>query len=285
MIDYSFYIGETHSVCQDYVLGGMKSIVLSDGCSGSPLTDYGSRIICSASLPLISNVNDLNEFDEKMCILTAVTAAKVLNLPIRCLDATLIIAKENNQKVQSMMFGDGAVVLKMKDGNTFIISAEYKAIIEEVERQVPFYLTYLCDTKSYDIWKNTDVKKSIFIDCIKPNGVKERVNELFNQDGILIPLPNIQFIVSVKDYRIFISCPSSEIEYIGITSDGIFSFHKEKNIPIPVEQILKELLDFKNYNEAFVKRRINKFQKFCQKNEWGNADDVSMGVIHTGEQI
>jgi len=43
------------------------------------------------------------------------------------------------------------------------------------------------------------------------------------------------------------------------------------------------LFSFKNFNGQFVQRRMNKFLKDCNKDNWYNADDISLGVIYLGK--
>ena len=73
-------------------------------------------------------------------------------------------------------------------------------------------------------------------------------------------------------------------------SDGVHSFYEtistetsKYNQSISYIDVLKELLSFKNFNKAFVQRRINKFRKDCIKKNWDNADDLSLAVIYTGD--
>src|SRR5215203_2249321 len=46
--DCFFNIGATHSVCQDYVVAS-PYLILSDGCSSSPDTDIGARLLVKAA--------------------------------------------------------------------------------------------------------------------------------------------------------------------------------------------------------------------------------------------
>ena len=80
------------------------------------------------------------------------------------------------------------------------------------------------------------------------------------------------------------------MEYIAIMSDGVHSFYEtvltetsKINKSISYIDVLKELLTFKNYNKAFVQRRMNKFRKNCVKKNWANADDLSLAAIYIGE--
>ena len=51
--DHLFWAGDSHKVNQDYCLSGSKSglhyAIVSDGCSSSPDTDFGSRILAKAA--------------------------------------------------------------------------------------------------------------------------------------------------------------------------------------------------------------------------------------------
>ena len=59
--DGAFYIGTTHEVCQDYCMAENDAIVVSDGCSGSPGTDMGSRVLS------ITTMNKIEELDIVYC--------------------------------------------------------------------------------------------------------------------------------------------------------------------------------------------------------------------------
>ena len=90
--DCAFRIGSTHEVCQDYALSGKNTVSIADGCSGSVLSDIGSRVLSVTAMNKMIELESLHDFDEKELILLARPSIKVLNLPNECLDATLLCA-------------------------------------------------------------------------------------------------------------------------------------------------------------------------------------------------
>ena len=143
--DCAYYIGTTHEVCQDYALAGKSSIAVSDGCSGSPNSDIGSRVLSITAMNKMVELDSLNNFDEKECILLARPAIKMLNIPNECLDATLLGAVlyenvlEKFYTLEAMCYGDGVIAIKTIDEEITIINCTY---IDNY----PFYINYMYDT-------------------------------------------------------------------------------------------------------------------------------------------
>ncbi len=279
--DCGFYIGTTHKICQDYALAGKKSIAISDGCSGSDKTDIGSRVLCITALNKMKEIDSLYNFEEKECILLARPSIKMLNIPIECLDATLLLATEYDDKtIQAACLGDGVIVIKTKKED-FIINCAYTD-------SYPFYMNYLYDkTGRYQNWIQNHNKREITISTIKING---EIETTVKKPDSLIRIKDIGILRIIENKIIIEIIETNLIEYIAIMSDGVHSFYEtistetsKCNKSISYLEVLKELLSFKNYNQAFVQRRINKFRKDCIKKNWSNADDVSLAVIYNGE--
>ena len=280
--DCAFYIGTTHDICQDYALAGKNSIAVSDGCSGSPRSDIGSRVLSITAMNKMAELDSLISFDEKECILLARPTIKMLNIPNECLDATLLSAKVYDNEVMAMCCGDGVIVIKIKNGNIIIINCEYSD-------NYPFYMNYLYDqTNRYLDWTTNHNKRNISQTILNTNRewlatvpVKTDV-ERIEKDLGLIRLSENRAIVEIIN--------KNDIEYVAIMSDGIHSFYEtiktetsKYNRSISYLEVLKDLLSFKNFNTHFVQRRMNKFRKDCAKKGWANSDDMSLAVIHIGE--
>ena len=67
--DCAFYIGTTHEVCQDYALTGEYSVAIADGCSGSVLSDFGSRVLSVTAMNKIAELKTLHDIDENELVL------------------------------------------------------------------------------------------------------------------------------------------------------------------------------------------------------------------------
>lgn len=286
--DCAFYIGTTHDVCQDYALAGKNSIAVSDGCSGSPNSDIGSRVLSITAMNKMVELDSLASFDENECILLARPAIKMLNISNECLDATLLSAAIFDNAVHAMCYGDGVIAVKSKNEDIIIINCSYTD-------NYPFYINYLYDkTGRYRVWQEEHCKKKTTVAAIN-NGViiyderelkyNSRLNDTDkNELGVFKQLD--------FEYKVMIEIiDKKDIEYIAIMSDGIHSFYEtvatdtsKYNKPISYLDVLKDLLTFKNFNKKFVQRRVNMFRKNCAKKNWGNSDDFSLAVIYTGEK-
>lgn len=277
--DCAFYIGTTHEICQDYTITGKNSIIVSDGCSGSSNSDIGSRVLSITAMNKIKELDSLHNFDEKECILLARPSVKMLNIPNECLDATLLAAISYDDGLQAMCCGDGVIAIKLKDGETIIIDCAY---IDNY----PFYMNYMYDqTGRYRNWINNHNKRQIT--QITLNSKSEWTSSVPIESNIERISNDIGFI-KLSDNKTFVEITNiDDIEYIAIMSDGVHSFYEtiitdtsKYNQSVDYLTVLKDLLSFKNFNKAFVQRRINKFRKDCIKKNWSNADDVSLAIIY-----
>ena len=280
--DCAFYIGTTHDICQDYALAGKNSIAVSDGCSGSPRSDIGSRVLSITAMNKMVELDSLANFDEKECILLARPAIKILNIPNECLDATLLTATAYETGAMALCYGDGVIAIKIKNSNLVIIDCAYSD-------SYPFYMNYLYDqTGRYSDWVQNHNKRDVAQTVISPEGewiatvsTKHNVERIESDLGIIRLSENRTAVEIVN---------KDEVEYVALMSDGVHSFYEtittgtsKCNKSLSYINVVKELLSFKNFNTSFVQRRMNKFRKNCAKKDWGNADDVSLAVLYFGK--
>ncbi len=285
--DSAFCIGKTHDICQDYALHGTtindnyQYAIISDGCSGSPNTDIGSRIIC---LEAQKSLKLSHHIDEKVLINNCRALIKNIDIQEECLDATLLslFVDKHNNKISIKIAGDGYVVFKYKnENNLYVISIEFTN--ENSIGSYPFYLNYYNSQDRFEKWKyGIDNLRYIHLNKISFDKEKNQIhkekieiNNSFNNDIIDI---NIKEICNKK---------FEDIEFISIASDGLGSFYEttinntqKMNIPLSPFNIIKELFLFKNYNGSFIKRRLKRFLKNCNHKNWYNGDDVSVGAIY-----
>jgi hypothetical protein len=277
--DVFFTIGSTHKICQDYAVGVKDDpehpfVIVSDGCSSAPDTDFGSRLIVKAAQPHVNKecFNDIDAFLYGV-LSNASTFCRTLQLPDESLCATLLVARINENNFETLVVGDGLVVAKSRrDGMIYVCDYEFKS-------GAPYYLRYEL---------NEDIKKSYFDEfgqegscrsyCIEPDGKISEEKELpfdFGPDKIFFQ-------------NLF---PISEWESVGVISDGANSFVKQKltsttktNEPVANFEIVKEVMAFKGYTGEFVQRRCNRAFKSFRDQGMQNCDDFSIGVISNKEE-
>ena len=113
----AYAIGSTHTVCQDYARTNGHLALLSDGCSGSPDTDIGARLLVNAAL--LEPVIDATLPRRAAARARQWALSQGLGVPDHtpgCLDATLLLAWRRGGHLHALVAGDGAVALRHRSG-------------------------------------------------------------------------------------------------------------------------------------------------------------------------
>ncbi len=258
--DCAFWIGSTHRVCQDYALTvlaeGAAHAVLADGCSGSPNTDIGARLLAKSAERLLPACDGAIE--------RAADCAEWLSLPQTCLDATLLTVTAADGTFTARCHGDGVVALGRHDGTV-------EAFVVSFAASYPRYLSYTLDAARLERWRE------------QPANAKTVERWLLGTDSPPETQPSEreseQWTGSLADCR-----------FVAVLSDGVQSFTQSVTTdtsrttqPVPVADVLELLLAFKGGQGQFVQRRVRAFQKECAARGWTHADDVSLAAVWTNE--
>lgn len=262
--DSIFVIGDSHEVCEDYSLHkdlpsvNISHAVTSDGCSGSPHTDIGARILVHSSLG-----------DEQLT--NIIHRAKLVTENMRvsgmCLDATLLrlsaVKSNNSTTIYADMAGDGYLVFKEKNKLTVFEG--------NAPNGYPLYLSYLLS----DNRRNNYIQSNGLPTVSKYRLIyDEATSEWYKEKGSEEELElSKEGIFSIK--RVF----TSEVT-VAVFSDGVASFSIKGAGPVDPIKVITELLSLKNTREEFVKRRVKAALKKFKKQDWTHHDDVSMAAIY-----
>ena len=275
-IDTFVEIGETHDICQDYVISGIEPfpyVIISDGCSSSKDTDVGARLLALSAREFLTHPKDyfINYFNNETCngeylddlyskmglciINKAFSFTKIMSLDIECLDATLIVSFVIDSKVYVYMYGDGNIVIKNDDKIRYINS--------NFPSSAPFYLSYYLSPERkklyFDSFEDTKIIRDIDIGGI----------ELVETGGCIRP---ITFRFSVYDKSTYL-----------IGSDGIESFISG-GVKRDTNNLIQPMMGFKNFNGKFIKRRFKRFLLNMNKEGISHFDDISVGGFHFKEE-
>lgn len=246
----SFFVqGSSHDICEDYCINGSNYCIVSDGCSSSPNTDFGSRILSKVAENNILHFKNGSNPDTGFSniITESRDFAKQLGMNPYCLDATLMIAISDDNYSDIYVVGDGLVVHGTGD-NIYIHDIIYPS-------GAPRYLNY---------WYNNE-RLSGFTSRF---GNTRVVN---TYEGI----DRLSYSSSTSEYW-HLSITNND--YLLLLSDGIHSFQNQDNKFISFKTIIKELISFKSYNGVFIKRRLKRFLKTHK--DIRNYDDLSMAGIY-----
>lgn len=271
-VDCAFQIGKTHKICQDYAeICSDNVVVVSDGCSSSPNTDFGARVLTKLFAEKLVRCGSA---DHLSIIKNVDSAIAPLYFDSNSLDATILYAvahdlDDEGQPVpisyDIVAFGDGVIAKIHDDGIIDVTILEYPS-------GAPNYLSYQLLESRYKQYeeKFSLLRKTTFY-RLHPDG--KMTDELVKEDS------------TGQHHHHFGSNPN--IKAIALMTDGIQSYYRinsdsgTSKVPevIPLNNVLLSLLDFKGFQGEFVQRRFQKFQKDCERKGWLHSDDVSLGVL------
>lgn len=281
--DHAYVIGDSHKVCEDYARSGiikrgdssdfdLAYAILSDGCSSSPDTDIGARILVHSAKQVLER---RGEFRSKEHVVQAIVQAssvqKLMNIKEEALDSTLLSLTCHYVGGKAylnwgMVCGDGVVAIC--GGNRYTIyDIEYKS-------GYPLYVSYTLDDVRSGELANIDANFNIA--TIRKFDV---VGDQFYDDTFTcsdFPL-NVGNWLSYEDF-------CYDWDSIAVFSDGVKSFLDEDRKPVDFREVVQELMSFKGFKGQFVGRRMQAFLKQCKKRGWTHYDDLSMAAVYLGEQ-
>lgn len=259
--DVSFSIGKTHDVCQDYGVAddpGQSGLsepdavaVVCDGCSSSPDTDMGARLLARSAIIT-------RPFDPNAIIQRADQYRAALELDPHALDATLLMARETSESdAEVFVCGDGVVVARRRDGTG------YDFWTLSFNLNAPEYLSYRLDTDRYAEYQKAGGGVLTVSGKCPPVG-----------DCLQARVQGVHF------SRVF---PRAVYDVVLVMSDGAESFQKRDGtrlVPVPLTDVLDQVLDLKVLTPGFLRRRMGKFLgKFCVANGWQHYDDFAVGGL------
>ena len=282
--DCAFQIGASHSICQDYArarafppataeASGRRPgpyVILSDGCSSSPDTDFGARLLVKAAEQTLRGrvvpPSDLAGVHEEAA-LRALSWAEMAGLPPQAVDATLLTAHLSGGELILGCSGDGVICLRSRAGELDVYTISYPS-------GYPAYPSYAhqpdrrlaLEAAAFPRKEVSHFRSASAEECLRPAGVTcgSSLTEVIA--------------VSASDY-----------EYAALFTDGIHSFNRAAQTatgsyvePVATDEPLRALVSFKSGGGSFVSRRVRRFRKDCQARGWRHEDDLAVGALHLG---
>lgn len=262
-LDSFFIMGKSHKVCEDYALHSIHHNVfgISDGCSSSSNTDFGSRIMLKS---FEMSVDDIVSCPTDLTFILHEASREILNafygtLQNNALDATLNVGYETSSgEVEVNLIGDGFIVAHYKDGRFAIYEIDYS-------ENAPYYLTYMFDSA-----RDIEYKKHI--------QTKNFSVTTYDKLGNLISKTEIK---SEQKYeKLFF--PKSDYKSISLFSDGLKTLIPNDPTAdrIPLQEVVLQLISFPQTNGEFVKRSCKFFLKKNKDHMF--YDDFSMATCFIG---
>jgi hypothetical protein len=282
--DSAFLIGAAHAVCQDYAVAGSgltagraadpgpsaaPYLILSDGCSSSPDTDVGARLLVKAAeqtflAPCKPSAGELAEAHREAAR-RALTWAEMAGLRPQAVDATLLTAHLRGEELIVGCSGDGVLALQTRAGAVDVYSVSYAS-------GYPRYPSYAHQPER--------------LRALEDEGRGGKEVRRFRAASLAEPLrlegatasdsPTEVFVVKALDYK----CAA-------LLSDGVHSFLAPGETEtgrrfeaVPLGEALSQLIAFKTVKGAFVGRRLKRFARDCLARGWRHTDDLAVAALH-----
>ena len=286
--DCAIDIGSTHSLCQDYVIArsgssssgssgsgssgsGGPYVILSDGCSSSPDTDIGSRLLVKAAEKMFADrgVDAIEQLHGEAARL-ALGWANSIGVAAQSVDATLLTAHISGESLIIACSGDGVIVLESKANDGSLAPGTLDLYSITSPSGYPYYPSYARQPERLsELISNGRTTTEI-------KHFRGPLTEVTTSDS-----PTEVFKFNASDYKL-----------AAVASDGIDSFFRTQQSTtgkriedVNLTDVLHEFWSFKNFHGAFVERRLNRFMKDAHANGWQHADDLSIGVIYLGDNL
>lgn len=278
--DSYFCVGASHNVCQDYALAGRTAngkayAIVSDGCSGSPNTDFGSRfMVKSMQAALEKGEVGMGAFLYASAM--AQQMASSCNLEGECLDATVLVAIEHEKEGRPGVWvgaaGDG-VVLARHRGRSY-----YDSYLIDFYSGYPAYSSYMLDIiRMHEFIKQTD---GGLASIRFSNGEQDTI------DTTQYRFYSTQTIDWFHPYEMFFDAEKYDV--VMLFSDGVGSFQApetsatvKRRVPVSFEKVLDQMVDFKSLNGEFVVRRA---KRFLSSNDWVHYDDFGVAAVSMSKE-
>ncbi len=290
--DAAFIIGRTHKVCQDYAVAdnrtaAFRNVWLSDGCSSSPNTDIGARLLSHGMQQRLSSFGPVAAAaaaEKQQIILdalirktlrSAARSAAQMGVSSRSLDATLLglvripgqvsnSDSVNPDSVMAVLYGDGAIVFGRRDGIREVYCSQYPA-------GYPYYPAYFMERDRLACWQEVSSNRhTITRTTLLPDGGVGETTTLFPD----APCHLLQR-------------PAEGLRFAAVLSDGIESFESKFGAEtcatfksVDYLTVVAELTAFKNFKGEFVHRRLQSFEKECARRGWHHNDDISAAALY-----
>jgi len=259
-VDDYYVIGDGHTYVEDYtwsgmILGKFPCVILSDGCSSSDDTDIGARIMVRAMKETLEeSLRVPFNYDSIMMEFRSYykSMGRALFLPDSALDATILVAVIIDGVVHTIQYGDGYIVHK-HPSKTIMDYYQYPF-------NAPFYHHY---TSNY-AYEQTYLLNFGCTPMIASGGDETVVNHVKNAGSH-------HCVYYINEYEV-------GTHTISLMSDGVDTFF-QGNDRIELDTVLDDIINFKNTNGEFVKRKLKMYLHKNAKNNIQHYDDISLATI------
>ena len=267
ILDSYYTIGRMHRFCQDYVVQGLEPfphLILADGCSASPNSDLGARLLVLNARQMLPRFVSAADASERLAhhwrlgrriVRRAARQARTLGLSDGILDATLLIAWCDGATVHIHLYGDGCIAVRRADGGIATLQVEYA-------ENAPYYLSYLLHLQRWRFYQEAIGDPALAQSVSYQNEAGETTRrEPFDTPSVF-------------------SFDLAAFPVVAVATDGLDSFvDAETSQKLNLLTVAQEMLDFHNLDGAFVQRRLREtLIEYAQRRVYC-CDDIGFGAF------
>jgi hypothetical protein len=279
--DAHFRMGGAHeregSPCQDYAtsgttLSGLPFAVVSDGCSSSGRTDLGARLLALSTARLLGMAQEVPDIDllRRSVLSHARQVGLMLALRTADMEATLgVVAATQETGAVAMLFGDGVVAARTKDG--------FDVRIVEWAANMPGYPWYLASAAQTELF----VEQSDAAALAEGRPACRVQSWLLDAEG-----QAVQTGERAMDARAGLQGVAFEwgedsgLDSVAVMTDGALQVYG-----MQWPQTVLQMACFKTAREgAFVRRRMSRALAEMAKAGCRPADDVALAAVAAGQE-
>lgn len=285
--DAAFSIGKTHTVCQDYALAWngpeLSFAIVADGCSGSPDTDIGARLIARAAAKTFrwSHLGTLTDSGLAAEMSRYIYPwIKGLELKGSSVDATCLAVVASGGLVKAYVLGDGWIFAERRDGSLEVTRSSF--VTDHPSNGFPVY-------PSLRWWGGFN--RAAIMEANHLTRWDWLLESWVVRDGVWEPRSPVSWqITSALECGVVYQYDAADYRLIGALSDGADSFMRtvatttsKQIMDTPFQEVAAKLLRFPEIEGPFATQRLKRFEKDCLKSGLFHSDDLAMAVVSFGD--
>lgn len=280
-VDDYFHIGQMHlgsgKPCQDYSFSGVTDegafAVVSDGCSSGRHTDVGARIIALSTVNSLQQwlkaadvpINKVSQVVMERHKYAFLKSGEAFNLLLSDLLATCLYACLTPLGGLICVQGDGVIAKVYRNGSISLAAYQW-------DNNTPLYPAYAAD----------NYKGFIKTHGGDPDSPSLKVeHRRYDGGDVQTNLQGIGLGEAIKGISQEISGDeASELSFLSVFTDGVMQVEG-----MTWQDVVLQLLAFKNVEGEFAKRRMIRFIKDSKKDDRkGPLDDISYAVMRVDHE-
>lgn len=257
--------GNYSEPCQDYALSGehrgTSFAVVSDGCSTAGCTDVGARLLCLAARKCAGETCS-KDYAMVLRHLRDIVARQQQELALDDSDlyATCLMAVVREDEVRVLMYGDGVLAVRYRDGSGCLEHYEWGY------NSPPFPMSSEDDIRRM-------VERESYLSVMRQQISSSR-SHAFPPEVYTVPLSQRAGVCT----RVF---DAKALADVALFTDGVDKVMSD-SFTMPWSEVVAGLMDFQPSpaSEGWARKAMNGFCSWAERAGYKVYDDLSCATLH-----